>query len=78
MIGFLSEIRPKKKIIGIGGNIRSFLGVATKKELSINEMNAHPGWGHGWATAFLRDPWLLPLASWILDSWMHGSAQLTR
>ena len=39
MIGFLSEIGPKKKIIGIGGNIRSFLGVAKKKELSHNDMN---------------------------------------
>ena len=36
---WLETIKPKKKLIGIGGNIRSFLQAHDKKELSIKELN---------------------------------------
>jgi len=36
---WLATIQPKKKLIGIGGNIRSFLQVHNKKELNIKEFN---------------------------------------
>lgn len=36
---WLETIKPKKKLIGIGGNIRSFLQANDKKELSVKELN---------------------------------------
>ena len=36
---WLETIKPRKKLIGIGGNIRSFLQAHDKKELSIKELN---------------------------------------
>ena len=36
---WLETIRPRKKLIGIGGNIRSFLQANDKKELSVKELN---------------------------------------
>ena len=36
---WLETIKPRKKLIGIGGNIRSFLQANDKKELSIKELN---------------------------------------
>ena len=34
---WLESIKPKKKLIGIGGNIRSFLNAHESKEMSLNE-----------------------------------------
>ena len=34
---WLQSIKPKKKLIGIGGNIRSFLNVHKAKDMSMNE-----------------------------------------
>jgi exopolyphosphatase/guanosine-5'-triphosphate,3'-diphosphate pyrophosphatase len=34
---WLQSIKPKKKLIGIGGNIRSFLNSCESKEMSLNE-----------------------------------------
>ena len=36
---WLETIKPRKKLIGIGGNIRSFLQAHDKKELSVKELN---------------------------------------
>ena len=36
---WLETIKPRKKLIGIGGNIRSFLQAHDKKELSAKELN---------------------------------------
>jgi len=36
---WLETIKPRKKLIGIGGNIRSFLESQNKKELSAKELN---------------------------------------
>ena len=36
---WLETIKPKKKLIGIGGNIRSFLQANDKKEISVKELN---------------------------------------
>ena len=36
---WLETIKPRKKLIGIGGNIRSFLQANDKKELSVKELN---------------------------------------
>jgi len=36
---WLKTIKPRKKLIGIGGNIRSFLQAHDKKELSAKELN---------------------------------------
>ena len=36
---WLETIKPRKKLIGIGGNIRSFLQAHNKKELSAKELN---------------------------------------
>ena len=36
---WLKTIKPRKKLIGIGGNIRSFLESQNKKELSAKELN---------------------------------------
>ena len=36
---WLETIKPRKKLIGIGGNIRSFLQAHNKKELSVKELN---------------------------------------
>lgn len=36
---WLETIKPRKKLIGIGGNIRSFLQAYDKKELSVKELN---------------------------------------
>ena len=34
---WLQSIKPKKKLIGIGGNIRSFLNSQGQKEMPLNE-----------------------------------------
>ena len=34
---WLKSVKPKKKLIGIGGNIRSFLNAYESKEMSLNE-----------------------------------------
>ena len=36
---WLETIKPRKKLIGIGGNIRSFLQANDKKEISVKELN---------------------------------------
>ena len=36
---WLETIKPRKKLIGIGGNIRSFLQAHDKKEVSVKELN---------------------------------------
>lgn len=36
---WLETIKPRKKLIGIGGNIRSFLQVHNRKEISSKELN---------------------------------------
>lgn len=37
---WLESIKPKKKLIGIGGNIRSFLNAHESKEMSLNEFKS--------------------------------------
>ncbi len=39
MSDWLQSIKPKKKLIGMGGNIRSLLQVSGKKELKIEDFN---------------------------------------
>ena len=36
---WLQSVKPKKKLIGIGGNIKSFLQASKKKEMTIKEFN---------------------------------------